>query len=130
MREDYETLAEFRYQLRQFARFSAEAASAAGLTPQHHQALLAVHGHRDAEAITIGALSERLGVRHHSAVGLIDRLVAKGLVRRRRDAQDGRRVRIELSASGAVILARLSRVHRDEVRRLAPMLKRLLSQVR
>jgi DNA-binding MarR family transcriptional regulator len=127
---DYETLAQFRYVLRTFAAFSESAARTAGLTPRHHQALLAIHGFPGRIPITIGALSERLLIRHHSAVGLIDRLVAKRLARRSRDPADARRVRVELEPRGRVLLARLARAHRDEIRRLAPMLKRLLARVR
>jgi len=128
-RADYRTLAQFRYLLRKFGSFSEAAAQAEGLSAQSHQALLAIHGHPAAEAVTIGALSERLNIRHHSAVGLVDRLAARRLVRRTRDPQDGRRVHLALRPEGRVLLARLSRVHRDELRRIGPTLKRLLAQV-
>jgi DNA-binding MarR family transcriptional regulator len=124
---DYRTLAEFRYLLRKFASFSEEAARAEGLTTQSHQALLAIQGHT--ERMTIGTLSERLNIRHHSAVGLVDRLAARRLVRRSRDSSDGRRVHVALRPKGLVLLARLSRVHRDELRRIGSTLKRLLAQV-
>jgi DNA-binding MarR family transcriptional regulator len=123
---DYERLAEFRYVLRHFLIFSEDAAAAAGLTAQQHQALLAVKGFGDAAAITTGALAERLGIRHHSAVGLVDRLVAKTLIRRRRDVEDRRQVLITLTPTAERLLAQLSAAHRGELRRLAPLLRRLL----
>src|SRR5579863_9005627 len=78
-RPDYQRLAEFRYVLRRFLIFSENADAAAGLTAQQHQALLAVKGFTGAAAVTTGGLAERLGIRHHSAVGLVDRLVDKKL---------------------------------------------------
>ena len=75
---DYERLAEFRYALRRFLVFSEEAAKGSGLTAQQHQALLAIKGF-GRSPITTGELAKRLAIRHHSAVGLIDRLVAKSL---------------------------------------------------
>ena len=127
--EDYLTLAEFRYLLRRFAAFSEAAARQAGLTPQHHQALLAIRGFSRSAALGTGELAERLNIRHHSVVGLIDRLVAKRLVRRLKDAADQRRVRVELTPRSERLLADLSAAHRDELRRLAPLLKELLGRL-
>jgi DNA-binding MarR family transcriptional regulator len=126
---DYNILAEFRYLLRQFARFSEIAAHDVGLTTQQHQALLAIQGFSAEQSLTIGELAERLNLRSHSVVGLVNRLVRRGLVRRRPDLQDARRVRVELSAQGGKLLARLSKVHREELQRLAPLLKRLIAQL-
>lgn len=126
---DYETLAQFRYLMRKFASFSEEAAREAGLTTQQHQSLLAIRGFPGRERITVGELAERLNVRHHSAVGLVDRLAGRSLVYRRRDPTDGRRVLLELGPKGRMLLAGLSQAHRDELRRLAPTLKRLLAQL-
>lgn len=126
---DYGTLAQFRYLLRQFAAFSERAAVAAGLTAQQHQALLAIKGFPGRDRVTMGDLAERLGVRHHSAVGLVDRLVARGLVRRQVDPADRRQVRIRLTRRAEAVLARLSLAHRDELRRLAPLLRTLLDQL-
>jgi DNA-binding MarR family transcriptional regulator len=127
---DYETLAQFRYLMRKFMEFSAAAARKYGLTTQQHQALLAIQGFPGRRYVAVGELAERLGVRHHSVVGLIDRLAVKGLVHRRRDAIDGRRVWLELTSKGGGLLSGLSLVHREELRRLAPMLKRLLADVK
>jgi DNA-binding MarR family transcriptional regulator len=126
---DYETLAQFRYLMRKFASFSEAAAREAGLTTQQHQALLAIRGFSGRERITVGELAERLNVRHHSVVGLVDRLAGRALVRRRRDAMDGRRVLLELGPKGRILLAGLSQAHRDELRRLAPRLKQLLAHL-
>ncbi|HUZ75173.1 MAG TPA: MarR family transcriptional regulator [Stellaceae bacterium] len=123
---DYERLAELRYLLRRFLIFSEDAAAAAGLTAQQHQALLAIKGFAGRGTVTTGALAERLGIRHHSAVGLIDRLGAKGLIRRRTGAEDRRQVFLELTPRAESLLARLSMAHRNELERLAPLLRTLL----
>lgn len=126
---DYRTLAQFRYLLRRFAAFSEEAAVGAGLTAQQHQALLAIKGFPGRDRATVGELAERLGVRHHSAVGLVDRLAARGLVRREVDPADRRQVLIRLTRRAEALLARLSLAHREELRRLAPLLRMLLDQL-
>ena len=123
---DYEKLAEFRYLLRQFMIFSEDAAGQAGLTAQQHQALLAIKGFGRDKPLTTGNLAERLGVRHHSAVGLIDRLLTKSLVRRRPGIEDRRQVLLTLTPKAEALLAGLSAAHRDELRRLAPLLQTLL----
>jgi DNA-binding MarR family transcriptional regulator len=125
---DYERLAEFRYLLRRFLVFSEDAAEQADLTAQQHQALLAIKGHRGPEPLSTGALAERLAIRPHSAVGLIDRLAAKGLVRRKAASSDRRRVLVELTSAAEALLQGLSLAHRDELRRLAPLLRDLLGE--
>lgn len=126
-RADYEHLAEFRYRLRCFMVFSEAAAAAAGLTAQQHQALLAVKGFAGRELISTGGLAQRLLIRHHSAVGLIDRLAAKRLIKRRSARQDRRLVRLELTAKAQTLLAGLSAAHRDQLKSLAPALRGLLA---
>ena len=126
---DYEILAEFRYLLMRFAAFSEEAAHAAGLAPRQHQALLAIKGYPGGGEATIGELAERLGIRHHSTVGLVDRLVRRGYLVRRADARDRRRTFLSLTASGERALAGLSAAHRRELRRVAPLLKSLLARL-
>jgi DNA-binding MarR family transcriptional regulator len=116
----YTALATFRYELRRFLRFSEQAARAAGLAPQQHQLLLALRGAPRGAPLAIGALAERLQVRHHTAVGLVDRMAARGLVRRTRAADDRRRVLVGLTARGAARLPRLSAMHREELRAAAP----------
>ncbi|MEI9985355.1 MAG: MarR family transcriptional regulator [Aliidongia sp.] len=123
---DYERLAEFRYLLRRFLDFSERAAEQAGLTAQQHQALLAIKGFAGRDYATTGELAERLCIRHHSAVGLIDRLVSKALVTRRSGAEDRRQVLVELTPAAETLLAGLSAAHRDELERLAPLLQTLL----
>lgn len=123
---DYERLAEFRYLLRRFLVFSEQAAEQAGLTAQQHQALLAIKGFARRQHVTIGELAERLGIRHHSAVGLIDRLASNSLVNRRSGLDDRRKVLIELTPKAERLLAKLSVAHRDELKRLSPLLQILL----
>ena len=127
---DYETLAEFRAALREFLAFSETAAKAAGLTPRQHQALLAIKGGREGRAPAIGELARRLRVRHHSAVSLVDRLVALGLVRRRTATSDRRRVELGLTRLGERKLERLSAAHREELRQVAPRLEALLASIK
>ncbi|HEY1720288.1 MAG TPA: MarR family transcriptional regulator [Magnetospirillaceae bacterium] len=124
---DYERLAEFRYVLRQFTIFSETAADQAGLEAQQHQALLAIKGFAGRDYVTTGELAERLGIRPHSAVGLVDRLVLKELVTRETNEKDRRQVLIALTAKAEKLLLGLSVAHRDELERLAPVLRGLLS---
>jgi DNA-binding MarR family transcriptional regulator len=124
---DYQRLAEFRYQLRGFLKFSERAASKMGLSPQQHQALLAIKG-TPVDHVTIGILAERLGIRHNSTVELIDRLITNGLVERRHNPRDHREVLIDLTNRADRILANLSLAHRNEIRKLAPLLIGLLAR--
>ena len=126
---EYETLAALRYTLRKFLRFSEDAARAAGLTPQQHQALLAIKGFPGRDRVTIGELAERLQLRHHSAVGLADRLVSARLAVRKADAMDRRQVILALTARGEAVLERLSAAHREQLRRVAPQMSVLLEQL-
>jgi DNA-binding MarR family transcriptional regulator len=126
---DYRRLARFRNALRQFAAFSEAAARAAGLTPQQHQALLAMRGHAGPSAMSVGALAEQLMVHHNSAVGLVDRLVAEGLVERRQAADDRRRVELHLTAAADRVLAKLTITHREEIRRIGPELAAVISAI-
>jgi len=125
---DYEALAEFRHALREFLDFSQAAARQAGLAPQQHQALLAIKGYPGRDEVTVKELAERLLLRHHSAVELIDRLEALGLLRRKPDPEDGRRVRVALTAKAERRLADLSATHLEEIRRLGPGLRLLLGR--
>ncbi|HET6615017.1 MAG TPA: MarR family winged helix-turn-helix transcriptional regulator [Dehalococcoidia bacterium] len=113
---DYASLSEFRYQLRLFLRFSEDAAREAGLEPQQHQLLLAAKGATPGQEVTVGYLTERLQLRHHSTVELLDRLEVRGLVRRQRSIEDRRRVLVTLTAKGERVLAQLSRHHVEAVR--------------
>jgi DNA-binding MarR family transcriptional regulator len=127
---DYETLARFRYELRQFQAFSEAAANRSGLTAQQHQALLAIRGFSGREPVSIGDLAGYLLVRHHTAVELVDRMVKLRIVSRSIDPEDGRRVLVRLTAEGERRLQRLSRMHLDELRAMGPTLTKLLKLVR
>jgi DNA-binding MarR family transcriptional regulator len=128
-KHDYELLAEFRYLMRSFLAFSEAAARRAGLTARQHQALLAIKGYPGRRRVSVGELAERLGLRHHSVVGLLDRLASRGLIRRRTSSTDRRQVLIELTGKAETALEDLSRVHRGELKRLAPLLHPLLEQL-
>jgi DNA-binding MarR family transcriptional regulator len=123
---EYQALAEFRSALRHFLRFSETAAQKAKLTPQQHQALLAVKGYPGGEAVTIGELAERLQLRHHSTVELVDRMAKMKLLRRERSGTDRREVFVQLTARGERVLANLSTVHRKQLEQLGPKLHGLL----
>lgn len=122
----YESLAAFRFALRKFLRFSEDAAGASGLTPQQHQALLAIKGFPGRDYVTISELAERLQIKHHSAVGLTDRLVLEKLVQRDASAEDRRCVHIRLTDRGEAVLEELSALHREQLRRIGPELSTLL----
>jgi DNA-binding MarR family transcriptional regulator len=122
---EYEQLLEFRTGLRQFLRWSETQAEAAGVTPAQHQLLLAVRGQPDPLGPTISDVADWLLLRHHSAVELIDRAEASGLVRRVPDPDDGRLVRVKLTARGGRVLERLAGATFEELRRLGPRMRGL-----
>ncbi|MBN9545942.1 MAG: MarR family transcriptional regulator [Alphaproteobacteria bacterium] len=126
--KDYRALAGIRRGMRQFLEFSAEAARSAGLTPAQHQALLAIKGMTG--PVTVGTLAAWLGIRHHSAVGLVDRLAKAKLVIRIPDPQDRRRMCLNLTPRADAKLAALSQVHRAELRRFSAALAPLLDILR
>ncbi|TIT10756.1 MAG: winged helix-turn-helix transcriptional regulator, partial [Mesorhizobium sp.] len=115
---DYQRLSEFRYLIRRFLEFSQIQANEAGLTPRQHQALLAIKGFPGAGPVTVGDLAERLRIRHHSAVELVDRLCEAGLVTRDQDKDDHRRVLLRLTERADDCLAELSAAHLDELGRI------------
>jgi DNA-binding MarR family transcriptional regulator len=122
---DYRRLLQFRTGLRRFLHWSEEQAEKVGLTPAQHQLLLAVRGHADEQGPTIGDVAGYLMLRHHSAVGLVDRAVRAALVERREDPGDRRVVRLRLTAAGGRILQQLSALHLEEIRRLAPSIQEI-----
>ena len=126
---EYELLASFRYALRQFLRFSEEAARTVGLEPQQYQALLAVKGFPGREWVTVGELAERLQIRHHSAVGSVNRLVAHDWLVRMAAVDDRRQVHVALTPQGAALLEELAASHKEELRRLGPHLHALLARL-
>jgi DNA-binding MarR family transcriptional regulator len=123
---DYETLAVFRYALRQFGRYSEAAAEKAGLTPRQHQALLAIRA-GPGGTLRVGVGAERLFLRPHSAAELVQRMEEQGLLRREPAQADKRQVRLRLHQRGEDMLEDLSQSHRAELRRLRPMLQELLA---
>jgi len=122
LKAEYEELAAFRYLLRRFLHFSENAVRDVGMTLHQHEALLAIQGFPDRDFVTIGELAERLQVRHNGAVGLVDRLAAEGLAERRAVDTDRRQVHVALTPRGRELLARLSAVHREELRHIGPQL--------
>ncbi|APG06910.1 MarR family transcriptional regulator [Bradyrhizobium japonicum] len=131
MREaDYAALAQFRYQLRTFLAFSEAAAQSAGLTPQQHQALLAIKGLAAPDGASVGDIARFLLIRHHTAVELVDRMAKLKLIGREADPQDARRVLVRLTPRGEQKLRSLSRIHLDELSAAAPALARILRSFR
>ncbi|MHB8411436.1 MAG: MarR family winged helix-turn-helix transcriptional regulator [Candidatus Acidiferrales bacterium] len=125
-RFDYQALAEFRYQIRRFINFSEQAARAADVEPQQHQALLAIKGLPGAQKATVGVLAERLQIQHHSAVELVDRMELHGLLKRVRSRGDRREVLLRVTRCGAELLEQLSVPHRTELRGAGRTLLRAL----
>jgi DNA-binding MarR family transcriptional regulator len=121
-RRDFEALARFRFGIRRYLRFSEETVRSHGLTPQHYQLLLALKGFPGREWATVRELADRLQLRHHSVVELANRAQGEGLVEREAHPDDARAVRVVLTADGEQILARLSALHRDELRRMDAVL--------
>lgn len=119
---DFEALAEFRYQLRRFLRFSEQATRDSGITPLQYQLMLQVKGFPGRDWATIGELAERLQAKHHGVVALVSRCEALGLVQRRSSESDLRRVEIRLTPAGERCAARLARLHRDELSSLRALL--------
>jgi DNA-binding MarR family transcriptional regulator len=119
---NFKALADFRYEIRRFLKFSEEAARAIRIEPQQHQALLAIKGLPDEASATVGVLAERLQIHHHSAVELLNRLQLKGLVRRSYDPQDHRVVLLHLTQGGENLLRNLSAAHYKELCTAGPRL--------
>ena len=122
---DYQTLAEFRYQLRRFLKRSEDAAREVGLEPQQHQLMLAIKGAPEGAEATIRYLSERLLLKHHSTVELVDRLEAGALVQREQSRDDRRRVCVRLTKKGEALVARLARHNAEMLRGATPLMRAL-----
>jgi len=122
---DFEHLLELRTGLRRFMRWSEHQAEAAGLTGAQHQLLLAIKGHPDPAGPTVGEIADYLVLRHHSAVGLIDRAEAAGLVRRSSDPTNNSAVRVSLTPTGIGKLDALAETHLEELAHLAPTMRTL-----
>lgn len=123
------TLAEFRYELRRFLLFSESAALEAGLQPQQHQLLLQVAGAPENTAVTIAYAAERLGLKHNSAVELVDRSEREGLLERTADVDDKRRAILRVTRKGRLVLGRLAGNHAKELNELAPRLTKALRHI-
>lgn len=119
---EYQALAQLRFEIRRFVAFSEGAARAAGVEPQQHQVLLVLRGLPDGMRPNIRTVAQRLLLRHHSAVELVARVVAEGLVERTPSPDDGREMLLALTPRGSEVLDGLTRTHRDELRVLAPRL--------
>ncbi len=125
----YKLLAALRYGLLEFLEFSRQAAVRAGLTPQQHQALLAIKGGAEGDYLLVGELAARLHLKHHSVVELVDRLTKRQLVRRRLSETDRRRVEVRLTPKGESVIRQLSAVHLAELREHGRELHRLLGSI-
>jgi DNA-binding MarR family transcriptional regulator len=119
---DYRALAEVRYRIRCFLTFSEASAREVGLEPQQHQLLLAIRGLQPGVSPTIRCLAERLQIQHNSAVELVRRSVANGLVVKRESERDRREVLLAIAPKGARLLEKLAQKHRTELRSMAPVL--------
>jgi DNA-binding MarR family transcriptional regulator len=126
---EFQALAEFRYQIRRFLRFSEDQAHASGIEPQQHQLLLAVKGLPNGLKPTIGELASRMLIRHHSAVELVNRLSERGAVERVPAEKDHREVFVRLTKKGEALLHSLSVAHHEELRDQGPELMKALSKV-
>ena len=127
---DYRALAEFRSQLRRFLRKSEDAAAAVGLQPQQYQVMLIIKGlPADDGEPTISLIADRLHLRHHSVVGMIDRLEKKELVTRHRTGIDQRNVTVRLTPEGNAVIEKLSRFHQETLRSLGPDLVAVLQNL-
>src|SRR5271169_819580 len=126
---DYEALAELRYQIRRFLHFSEQAAREAGLEPRQHQLMLTLKGLPAGTRPRIGELADRMQIRHHSAVELVNRLAGGGYVRRHRGGEDRREVLLSLTLKGEKILRDLSLHHKAELRMRGPALVAALKRV-
>ena len=126
---EYRKLEEFRFQIRRFLSFSESAARDAGIEPQQHQALLVLKGRAAGSLPTVGLVANRLMLRHHSAVGLVDRMQNLGLVTRESNAEDARQVLVQLTDKGERILHDLSVEHRSELEETGPGLAAALRAI-
>lgn len=126
---DYVRLHSFRAALRRFLYFSESAAHGMGLSGQQYQAMLAVRGNPEGVRVTINDLARSLLIKHNSAVGLVDRLVEQKLMTRDTMEEDRRKVLLKLTPKGERLFIRLASVHRAELRRIGPVLSRLLDEL-
>lgn len=126
---DYRARRDFRSALRRFLVVTEQAARDEGVTPAHHQLLLAIRGHHDGRPTT-SDVADTLQVRLHSATELVDRAIAKGLVdRRHSDPTDARRAVLQLTDLGQQKLDAVMQRHRDELRRFRDLVGETLGDI-
>src|SRR5207248_8252062 len=129
--KDYAALGAFRYEMRKFLRVSKNVVAArAKLTPEQYEALLAIKSSSGADGMTVGEISERLQVKHHTAVSLVDKLEARKLAVRKRAPADRRNVNVELTKAGALLLTRLAAIHHHELQQRSPEIIDALRRLR
>lgn len=121
-KQDFEALAQFRFGIRHYLRLSEEMVRKDGLTPQQYQLLLALKGFPGRDWATVRELAERLQLRHHSVVELVNRAQGQGLVERAADPGDRRVVRVLLTPAGERVLGHLSALHREQLLRMRTVL--------
>jgi DNA-binding MarR family transcriptional regulator len=126
---DYAQLAAFRHALRGFMRFSEAAAAEAGLTGQHYQAMLILRACPEDRRVTINDLAQELFIKHNSAVGLVDRLAQEKMVVREPSSIDRRKVELRLTGRGRQVLAKLAAMHRAQLQRIGPIMKRFFAEL-
>lgn len=126
---DYAQLAAFRRALREFLSFSEAAAAEAGLTSRHYQAMLILRARQEGERVTVGDLAGELLIKHNSAVGLVDRLAQEKLIVREASRADRRMVELRLTPRGRQVLAKLAAMHRRQLQRIGPVLKRFFGEL-
>ncbi len=126
---DYKSLAELRYQIRRFVRFSEDISRAGGLEPHQYQLLLAVKGLPAGVRPIISELAERLQIKHHSTVELINRLSERGLMERRHSVEDRREVLLTITAAGEQILRKLAWHHENELWQRGPELIKAMQRL-
>jgi DNA-binding MarR family transcriptional regulator len=126
---DYAQLAAFRHALRGFMRFSEAAAAEVGLTTQHYQAMLVLRACPEERRVTINDLAQELFIKHNSAVGLVDRLVQERMIVREPSSVDRRKVELRLTGRGRRVLAKLAAMHRRQLQRIGPNLKRFFADL-
>src|SRR5216684_5551082 len=126
---DYRALAEFRYQLRLYLSLSDQAARSAGLHPGQYRLLLIVKGLPEGLEPTIGNLAERLGLRHHSTVELVDRLEKRGLIYRERSDRHRSFVFVRITPKGEAVLRKLVLSRKIELQKAGPILVKTLNML-
>ena len=119
--EEYASLAAFRYALRKFLRFSRDIlASEANITSEQYEAMLALKTFKGRNGMSIIALSDRLQVRHHTAVACVNKLEKSKLITRQSATHDRREVHLKLTPRGTTLITRLASIHRVAMRERSP----------